>query len=123
MASLRSTSSSAGSTRSSRMRNTPSCSTIAVCGCGEPNVKGSLPVRTRRIAASRPSGATGAMDRHYTSSMELPHDLFEACLSPTDSSTPVRFQAAITKAAGSLHVEACSPIDIEEYEELGHCKR
>jgi AAA+ superfamily predicted ATPase len=55
--------------------------------------------------------------------MELPHDLFEACLSPTDSSTPVRFQAAITKAAGALHVEACSPIDVEEYEELGHCKR
>jgi AAA+ superfamily predicted ATPase len=55
--------------------------------------------------------------------MELPHDLFEACLSPTDSSTPVRFQAAITKAAGSLHVEGCNPIDADEYEELGHCKR
>ncbi|HEY1959145.1 MAG TPA: ATP-binding protein [Polyangiaceae bacterium] len=55
--------------------------------------------------------------------MDLPHDLFQACLSPTDSSTPVRFQAAITKAAGSLHVEACRPIDVEEYEELGHCKR
>jgi hypothetical protein len=55
--------------------------------------------------------------------MELPHDLFQACLSPTDSSTPVRFQAAITKAAGELHVEACEPIDVDEYEELGHCKR
>ena len=63
------------------------------------------------------------MNRHYTSRMELPHDLFEVCLSPTDSSTPVRFQAAITKAAGSLYVEACQPVDVEEYEELGHCKR
>ena len=54
--------------------------------------------------------------------MELAHDLFQACLSPTDSSTPVRFQAAITKAAGSLHVEACD-IDVDDYEELGLCKR
>ena len=54
--------------------------------------------------------------------MELPHELFQACLSPTDSSTPVRFQAAITTAAGSLHVEACN-IDVDDYEELGLCKR
>src|SRR4051812_24241433 len=81
------------------------------------------PASTSPIAASRPSGATGDMNRHYTSSMELPHDLFQACLSPTDSSTPVRFQGAITRAAAALHVEACTSIDVDEYEELGHCKR
>lgn len=54
--------------------------------------------------------------------MELPRDLFQSCLSPTDSSTPVRFQAALNKAAGSLHVEACVA-DVEEYEKLGHCTR
>jgi AAA+ superfamily predicted ATPase len=54
--------------------------------------------------------------------MELPQDLFLTCLSPTDSSTPVRFQAALAHAAGSLHVEGCQ-VDIGEYEELGHCKR
>jgi hypothetical protein len=54
--------------------------------------------------------------------MELPRDLFQSCLSPTDSSTPVRFQAAITQAAGALHVEACV-VDVAEYEKLGHCKR
>jgi AAA+ superfamily predicted ATPase len=54
--------------------------------------------------------------------MELSHDLFQACLSPTDSSTPVRFQAAITRAAGSSHVEACD-IDVDDYEALGLCKR
>jgi AAA+ superfamily predicted ATPase len=54
--------------------------------------------------------------------MELPRDLFQSCLSPTDSSTPVRFQAAIAQAAGALHVEACE-VDVAEYETLGHCKR
>ena len=54
--------------------------------------------------------------------MELPRDLFQVCLSPTDSSTPVRFQAAITAAAHPLHVEACS-IDVDEYERLGLCDR
>jgi AAA+ superfamily predicted ATPase len=54
--------------------------------------------------------------------MDLPHDLFQSCLSPTDSSTPVRFQVALAKAAGNLHVEACE-VDVREYEELGLCKR
>jgi hypothetical protein len=54
--------------------------------------------------------------------MELRRDLFEFCLSPTDSSTPVRFQAALTQAAGAWHVEACTA-DVAEYETLGHCKR
>ncbi len=40
----------------------------------------------------------------------------------TDSSTPVRFQAAITSAARTLHLEACNA-DVDEYESLGHCKR
>lgn len=44
--------------------------------------------------------------------MELPADFFQTCLSPTDSSTPVRFQALLTKHAGSLHVEACE-VDAE----------
>jgi AAA+ superfamily predicted ATPase len=53
----------------------------------------------------------------------IPHDLFELCLSPTDSSTPVRFQAAITRAAGDMHVEAFSSLDVDDYEQLGRCKR
>lgn len=54
--------------------------------------------------------------------MELPSDLFLSCLSPTDSSTPVRFQEALSRAAGAHHVEACEA-DVDAYEELGLCKR
>ncbi len=55
--------------------------------------------------------------------MELPPDLFQLCLSPTDSSTPVRFQAGIAMAAGAQHVEAFTSLDVAEYEVLGHCRR
>ena len=34
----------------------------------------------------------------------------------------MRFQAALTKAAGGFHVEACD-IDVAEYEAIGRCKR
>ena len=55
--------------------------------------------------------------------LTLPHDLFTSCLSPTDSSTPVRFQGVIAKAAAPMRVEAFDRLDIDGYERLGHCQR
>src|SRR4051794_6744531 len=55
--------------------------------------------------------------------LAVPEDLFHACLSPTDSSTPVRFESLLAKACGALHVEGFSSIDVQEYEALGHCTR
>lgn len=52
--------------------------------------------------------------------MQFPPELVHACLSPTDSSTPVRFQAALTKAAEGRYVEACS-LDLHDYAKLGAC--
>ena len=54
---------------------------------------------------------------------DLPDDFFQRCLSPTDSSTPVRLQAALGEGASGMHVEACGDIDVEEYERLDRCKR
>jgi AAA+ superfamily predicted ATPase len=55
--------------------------------------------------------------------LAVPDDLFHACLSPTDSSTPVRFQSLLAKACEGMHVEGFSSVDVHEYEELGHCTR
>jgi len=55
--------------------------------------------------------------------LELPDGLFQTCLSPTDSSTPVRFQSLLVKSAGAKHVEAFSSLGVDEYEKLGHCTR
>jgi AAA+ superfamily predicted ATPase len=54
-----------------------------------------------------------------------PAELFQTCLSPTDSSTPVRFQVALERAAEAdgLHVAGCEGFDVDEYVELGHCTR
>ena len=53
----------------------------------------------------------------------LPENVFEACLSPTDSSTPVRFQSAITKSAVGMRVKAYESLAIADYERLGRCTR
>ncbi len=53
-------------------------------------------------------------------SLQLPDDLFQTCLSPTDSSTAVRFQVALERAAHAdgLHVEGCEAFDFADYEQL-----
>ncbi len=54
--------------------------------------------------------------------MSLPPDLFTSCLSPTDSSTLVRFQERIARAAPQKHVEAFVTLDFQEHAALGHAK-
>ena len=55
--------------------------------------------------------------------LSLPENFFGACLSPTDSSTPVRFQSLITNSAADLQVRAFGSLAILEFVNLGRCTR
>lgn len=54
---------------------------------------------------------------------QLPDDLFLTSLSPTDSATPIRLEQRIVEAFGSRAFVACSSLDVDEYERLGHCEQ
>lgn len=58
-------------------------------------------------------------------SARLGDALFRACLSPTDSATPVRFQSALAKVARKhdLQLEAGDGFDIDGYVDKGHASR
>lgn len=55
--------------------------------------------------------------------VSLPSDLFQRCMSPTDSSTPIRLHTDIQGAVGQMRIEAFASLDVAEYEKLGGCRR
>jgi AAA+ superfamily predicted ATPase len=49
--------------------------------------------------------------------------MFADCLSPTDAATPIRLERAVLESVGQRAVVAAQSLDLDEYEQLGLCKR